>query len=403
MTDGDSGELGSTPRYGDGTRAAHAGLPDPVAGRPFIPGPVLAAPYHLDPATGPRPGVDGYGRTDNASWRALEAAIAELESPAGGAECVAFASGMAAISAVLFTVLRPGDTVVLPSDGYYKTRAFAAARLAPFGINVVEAPTAGPYPSFDGVRLVLLESPANPGLDMCDIPALSAAAHAAGALVAVDNTTATPLGQRPLSLGADVTVASGTKALTGHSDLLLGYVCASNGALASDNATAPGGGLVDAVRGWRADTGGIPGGFDAWLAHRSLATLDVRLARQSANATAVVAMLAEHPLVTSVRFPGRDGDPAYPLAMAQMRRVPGIVTFTLPSAAHVSAMLSASSLVAASTSFGGVHSSADRREQWGDPVPPGLVRLSCGIEDATDLVADLEVALDHAARSVGTA
>jgi len=280
---------------------------------------------------------------------------------------------------------------VLPSDGYYKTRAFAAARLAPFGINVVEAPTAGPYPSFDGVRLVLLESPANPGLDVCDIPALSAAAHAAGALVAVDNTTATPLGQRPLSLGADVSVASGTKALTGHSDLLLGYVCTADGT------------LVDAVRGWRADTGGIPGGFDAWLAHRSLATLDVRLARQSANATAVAAMLAEHSLVTSVRFPGRDGDPAYPLAMTQMRRVPGIVTFTLPSAAHVAAMLSASSLIAASTSFGGVHSSADRREQWGDPVHPGLVRLSCGIEDATDLVADLEVALDHAARSVETA
>jgi cystathionine gamma-lyase len=349
----------------------------------------MAAPYHLDPETGPRPDLDGYGRTDNPSWRALESAIAELESPDGRAECVTFASGMAAISATLLSLLRPGDAVVLPSDGYYKTRAFASDRLEPFGVTVIEAPTAGPYPSFDGVRLVLLETPANPGLDVCDIRALSAAARAAGAIVAVDNTTPTPLGQRPLALGAHLSVASGTKALTGHSDLLLGYVCTAEPDLAG------------AVREWRGQTGGIPGGWDAWLAHRSLATLDLRLGRQSANASAVAEMLAEHTLVQSVRFPARADDPSYAIAMAQMRRVPGIVTFTLPSAAHVTAMLSAAHLVAASTSFGGLHSSADRREQWGDPVPPGLVRLSCGIEDATDLVADLKSALDHTLRVVG--
>ncbi|HEY7175736.1 MAG TPA: cystathionine gamma-lyase [Micromonosporaceae bacterium] len=379
--------VGGEDGYGDGTRAAHAGLPVAVPGRPFIPGPVLAAPYHLDPQTGPRQDLDGYGRTDNASWRGLEAAIADLESPGRAAECVAFASGMAAISATLFAVLRPGDTVVLPADGYYKTRAFAKGRLTPLGVTVLEVPTAGPYPSFDGVRLVLLESPANPGLDVCDIAAVCAEAHGSGALVAVDNTTATPLGQRPLALGADISVASGTKALTGHSDLLLGYVCTADTALAT------------AARDWRADTGGIPGGFEAWLAHRSLATLDIRLARQTANATAIAAMLAEHPLVSSVRFPGRREDPSYDIATSQMRRVPGVVTFTLPSAAHVAAMLQSSRLVAASTSFGGVHSSADRREQWGDPVAPGLVRLSCGIEDATDLVVDLEAALDQAAQT----
>ncbi|HEY7173787.1 MAG TPA: PLP-dependent transferase, partial [Micromonosporaceae bacterium] len=118
--------VGSEDAYGDGTRAAHAGLPVAVPGRPFVPGPVLAAPYHLDPQTGPRQDLDGYGRTDNASWRGLESAIADLESPGGGvssgagAECVTFASGMAAISATLFAVLRSGDTVVLPGDGYYK-------------------------------------------------------------------------------------------------------------------------------------------------------------------------------------------------------------------------------------------------------------------------------------------
>lgn len=291
---------------GDGTRCVHAGLPEPTAGRPFLPGPVFAGPYHLDAAGGPQPGVDGYGRTDNPTWRALEAAIGSLE----GGGCVVFASGMAAISAVLFTVARPGRAVVLPSDGYYKTRALASSTLDALGIAVRQAPTAGPYPGLDGAALVLLETPANPGLDVCDIARLSAQAHAAGALVAVDNTTPTPLGQRPLDLGADVSVASGTKALTGHSDLLLGYVCARDPA------------LLQRIRSWRDHTGAIPGPFEAWLAHRSLGTLDLRLARQSANAAALAELLADHPAVRSVRWPGRPTDPSYVDAKRQMRRIP---------------------------------------------------------------------------------
>ncbi len=367
--------------YGYGTRAVHSGLPAPVPGEPLLPSPTLAAPYLLDPDVGPQPGVDGYGRTDNPSWRHLEAAIADLEGADG---CVVFSSGMAAVSGLMLSVLRPGDTVVLPSDGYYKTRAFAQARLVPLGITVVEAPTAGPYPSMAGVRLVVVESPSNPGLDVGDIAAISREAHAAGALVAVDNTAATPLGQLPLALGADFSIASGTKALTGHSDVLLGYACAS-----AD--------LLDDIRVWRGETGAIPGGFEAWLAHRSLATLELRLARQSATAHAVAAMLAGRDDVVSVRFPGLPTDPAYAVATAQMRRIPGIVTFTLPSAGHVARFLHASRLVRAATSFGGVHSTADRREQWGDPVDPGLVRFSCGIEDTDDLIRDLTTALDAAA------
>lgn len=364
--------------YGDGTRAVHSGLPAPVPGEPMLPPPMLAAPYHLDPDVGPKPGIDGYGRTDNPSWRHLEAAITDLERADG---CVLFSSGMAAVSAVLLSVLKPGDTVILPSDGYYKTRAFAAARLAPLGVTIVEVPTAGPYPVFAGVRLVLLETPANPGLDVCDIAAISASAHAAGAFVAVDNTAATPLGQLPLALGADFSVASGTKALTGHSDLLLGYVCAASS-------------LLDDIRAWRGETGAIPGGFEAWLAHRSLATLDLRTARQSATALAVASMLLTRADVVSVRFPGLPTDPAHAIATAQMRRVPGIVTFTLASSARVARFLHASRLVSAATSFGGVHSSADRRAQWGDPVDEGLVRLSCGIEDTDDVVRDIADALD---------
>src|SRR3954470_13200788 len=308
---------------GDGTRVVHAGLPEPVPGQPFLPGPVFAAPYHLDPVEGP--GANGYGRPDNPTRRALEGAIGELE----GGSALAFASGQAAITALLLSTLRSGDTVALPSDGYFTVRAFAEGTLRDLGVHTVLVPTAGPYPSFEGVRLVLLETPANPGLDVCDVHAVAAAAHAAGALVAVDNTTPTPLGQNPLALGADIVVASGTKALTGHSDVLLGYVATGDDALFAK------------VETWRKQTGAVPGAFDCWLAHRSIATLDLRLARQTANAAAIAAMLEERSDVTGVRWPGLAKDPSYPVARAQMRRIPGVVSFDLGTAGRVARFLTA--------------------------------------------------------------
>ena len=153
--------------FSDGTRVVHAGLPEPVPGQPFLPGPVFAAPYHLDPETGP--GTNGYGRPDNPTRRGLEAAIGELE---GGA-VLAFTSGQAAITALLLSVLRAGDTVAVPSDGYFTVRAFAEGTLRDLGVKTLLVPTAGPYPSFEGVRLVLLETPANPGLDVCDLRAVA--------------------------------------------------------------------------------------------------------------------------------------------------------------------------------------------------------------------------------------
>jgi cystathionine gamma-lyase len=364
--------------YGDGTRCVRAGLPDPVPGQPFLPGPVFAAPYHLDPVSGPVAGRDAYGRVDNPTRRHLEAAIGSLE----GGDCLTFASGQAAITALLLSVLRPGDTVVLPADGYYLVRAFAGATLRTLGVASVTAPTAGPHPSFDGVRLVLLESPSNPGLDVCDLAEVAGAARAAGALVAVDNTTATPLAQLPLDLGADVVVASGTKALTGHSDLLLGYVATRD----QD--------LLDRLRGWRDQTGAVPGAFDAWLAHRSLATLDLRLTRQALNAAAVAALLATRPDVASVRWPGLPSDPSHQVAIRQMKRMPGLLSFDLGSAERVAGFLTACRLVGAATSFGGLHTTADRRAQWGDGVSAGFVRLACGVEDTDDLLADITAALD---------
>jgi cystathionine gamma-lyase len=361
--------------FSDGTRAVHAGLPDPEVGEPFLPGPVFAAPYHLDPVTGP--GENGYARTEHPTRQALESAIGALE----GAPTLVFSSGQAAITALLLAVLRTGDTVVIPSDGYFTVRAFADGFLKDLGVRSLQVPTAGPYPDFTGVRLVLLETPANPGLDVCDVRALSAAAHGAGALVAVDNTTATPLGQNPLALGADLVVASGTKALTGHSDVLLGYVSATDPT------------LLARVETWRKQTGAVPGAFDAWLAHRSIATLDLRLARQAANAAAVAELLLSRSDVTGVRWPGLPSDPSYPVASSQMRRIPGVVSFDLGSAERVGRFLSAAKLVFAATSFGGVHTTADRRAQWGDDTPPGFVRFSCGIEDTEDLLADITAAL----------
>jgi cystathionine gamma-lyase len=360
------------PVFGDGTRCVHGGHPEPVGGSPLLPGPVFAAPYHLG-------GADSYGRAGNPTWRALESAIGDLD----GGRCVLLPSGMAAISTLLRAVLRHGDAIVLPSDGYYATRELVRDELSELALDVREIPTAGPWEDgvFDGVRLVLLETPSNPGLDVCDIAALAERAHAVGALLAVDNTTPTPLGQRPLELGADVVLASDTKALSGHSDLLLGHVSVRDDELAQR--------LIRA----RTLSGSIPGPFETWLAHRSLGTLDLRLARQAANAGALVDALREHPAVSALRWPGLPGDPSHELARRQMRRWGGVFRFELADARAVDDFVRRSRLVAAATSFGGLHSTADRRAQWGDPVAEGFVRFSTGCEDTDDLVADVLTAL----------
>jgi cystathionine gamma-lyase len=202
----------------------------------------------------------------------------------------------------------------------------------------------------------------------------------------VDNTTATPLGQRPLALGADLTIGSDTKALTGHSDLLLGHVSTSDDE------------VLDRLRSWRNHTGSTPGPFEAWLGHRSMSTLDLRLARQATTAAVVTEVLVAHPAVRGVRWPWRAEDPSRPLATRQMLRPNGVVSAELADEAAVGRFVAASRLWTAATSFGGVHSTVDRRAQWGgDVVASGFVRFSCGIEDTADLVADLAAALDAAA------
>jgi len=360
---------------GDGTRATHAGMPAAIDGTPLVSSPVFGSTYHL---TGEPAGPYQYGRLTNPTWSAWEAALSELE----GGDAVAFSSGIAAVTAVLLTALRPGDVLVMAAQCYYATRRLAAGLLTDIGVQVRFLSDDEVGRHLEGATLVWLESPSNPKLDVCDIAAICAAAHQAGAAVAVDNTTATPLGQQPLALGADYSVASDTKGLTGHSDLVLGHVACGD----ADRAAA--------VRTWRSSTGSVPGAFEAWLAHRSLMTLDLRLARQATNALAIAQLLSAHEAVGEVRYPWLAGDPSYDVAVRQMRRPIGLVSFTLADQATAERFLAALHIVAVATSFGGLHSSAERRARWGgDDVAPGFIRFSCGGEDTADLVADVDQAL----------
>ena len=368
--------------YREGTRVVRAGLPEAEQGTPFLPGPTFAAPYHSsgDPASSEYV----YGRYGNPTFSRYESALGELE----GGSVVLFSSGMAAATAVLLPRLRPGDVLVAPADCYMGVRSLARSYLAERGVEVRFVPTADPgfAEAIEGASFVWLESPSNPGLDVCDLRALIDRAHASNAPVAVDNTFATPLGQRPLELGADFSVASASKYLSGHADLVMGYVAARD----SEEAEA----LVD----WRIHTGALPGPFEVWLAHRSLSTLDVRLERSCATARALAERLVAREDLEAVRYPGVESDPAHVLASSQMTRFGAIVCFTIPSAEQAERFLSACQLVNAATSFGGVHTSAERRARWGgDDIPEGFIRLSVGCEDPEDVIADVERALDAAA------
>jgi cystathionine gamma-lyase len=368
----------------DATRVVRAGLPPAAQGEPFLPGPTFAAAYHAagDPAQAPYT----YGRFHNPTWTHFENALTELE----GGPSVVFASGMAATTALLGVMLRPGDIVALPADSYYTTRLITSGYFAEMGMQTRLAPTAQntQLQSLDGAKLLWLESPSNPNLDVCDIATLVTAAHQGGALVAVDNTTPTALGQQPLALGADLVVASDTKALTGHADLILGHVAAREEV------------WVERLRAWRTQMGAVPGPLEVWLAHRSLATLDVRLERQCRTALLVAEYLAGRADVVSVRYPGLPADPAYEIAKKQMRRFGPIVSFTLAGRGAAERFLSACGLIYEATSFGGVHTTAERRARWGgDALPEGFIRLSAGCEDAEDILADLAQALD---KSLGT-
>ena len=352
----------------------HAGeLP---TGAPLTPPLVLTTAYVLpgDPA-----GEFQYARWANPTWTALDQALAALEE----APVVTFPSGMAAIAALFYGLLKNGDRILLPSDGYYTTRILAERFLAPLGVAFDTCATAalGEF-ALDGYRLIMIETPSNPALDLADIAAVSARAKAAGAIVVVDNTMMTPLGQRPLDLGADVVVCADTKAVNGHSDVLFGHVASRDAA------------LLDAVRDWRRIAGAIPGPFEAWLVHRGLETLELRFARMCSNAQALAPRLHEHPAVRAVVYPGLLDHAAHALARTQMASFGSIVGVTLADKAAAERFIDSCRYVRAATSFGGLHSSAERRARWGDQVADGFIRLSVGCEPLEPLWRDLKRALD---------
>jgi len=271
------------------------------AGRPEAPGAGVNLPISMS-STFREGGEALYGRDDNPTWEAFESVLGSLE----GGRCLAFGSGMAAISAVLETV-PIGGTVVVAAGSYNGTRrwcADAAAR-GRIGVRLVDTTDArAAIAACDGAQLVWLESPTNPCLDLADLAAIAAGARAFGATVAVDNTLATPLLQRPLTLGADVVVHSVTKWLSGHSDLLMGAVVTADDA------------LLEVLRSRRSLFGGIPGSVEAWLALRGLRTLPARLFRAQATAGELACRLAAHPAVSRVRYPGLPDDPGHALASA---------------------------------------------------------------------------------------
>ncbi|WP_235900054.1 cystathionine gamma-lyase [Tritonibacter aquimaris] len=346
-------------------------------GAPIAPPITSASMFHLP---GDPDGSYHYGRAGNPSWSCTEAMIGALED----APALLFPSGMAAISAALFATLRAGARLLLPSDGYYTTRLLAERFLEPLGVTFVERPTAQFCEGgFEGFDVVFVETPSNPGLDMTDLRAVATQVRAAGGITIADNTTLTPLGQRPLDLGIDIVVSSDTKALGGHSDLLAGHVASRN----SD--------LMQRVEDWRKLSGSIAGAHTAWLLHRGMETLEVRYDRMCNNAEVIAARLAEHSAVNQVRFPGLATDPAHEIARTQCARFGFLIGVTLSDAERAEQFINSCTLLRPATSFGGVHSSAERRARWGDAVEPGFVRIAVGVEPVEELWAAFDTALNE--------
>ena len=365
------------------TRILHAGYRASEEAGAFLAGPQFSSTY-TSPGE-PSQHALTYGRFHNPTWTAWEDALEVLE----GGEAVAYASGMAAVAALFGVCLKPGDTVVLPADSYYTTRLLASDWLKTIGVDVRMAPTRGNAQgeALEGARLLWIETPTNPQLDVCDIQGLVQTARSCGVLVAVDNTTATAYLQQPLALGADYVVASDTKALTGHSDLVLGHVATADPE------------RVATLRAWRTQHGSIPGPMEVWLAHRSLATLPLRLDRQCASAERLADFLASQSAVEAVYYPGLSDHPGHAIATRQMQAFGSVVSFDLATRERAEGFLRALTLVREATSFGGVHSTAERRARWGgDAIGEGFIRFSVGCESAEDILDDVAGALERGAR-----
>lgn len=412
--------MGGRPDWSDrgfSTRAIHAGSePDPATGAVVTPI-YQTSTYKQDGVGALRTGLgEGYeySRSGNPTRTGLEEALAALEapigSPPGSTRAYAFASGLAAEDTLLRSVLQPGSHVVTGDDAYGGTYRLIARVAGPWGVEH----TAAHLSDLDAVRaavrpgrtrLVWVETPTNPLLGIADIAALAGLAHEAGALLVVDNTFATPYLQNPLALGADVVVHSTTKYCGGHSDVVGGALVVSTDAQAPwmEGVGQVGSGVAERVGFHQNAMGAVAGPLDAWLVQRGLKTLAVRMDRHCDNAERVVEFLAGHPRVAQVLYPGLPEHPGHEVAARQMRRFGGMVSFRVAGGEEGAlSVCKRAGVFTLAESLGGVESLIEHPGRMTHAsvagsaleVPADLVRLSVGLEDAEDLLADLDQALD---------
>lgn len=378
------------------TAAVRAGIDTDAAEGAVVPPLYLSTTYRFEGLRTPR--AFDYSRSGNPTRSLLADALAELDGAAGA---VVTASGMGAISTVLLGLVAAGDVVVAPHDAYGGTWRLldALARRVGFDLQLLDltAPDAPARVTSLAPRLLWVETPSNPLLGISDLAALGEAAHASGGLMAVDNTFCSPVLQRPIELGADLVVQSSTKYLNGHSDVIGGVVASATAELAEQMA-------------WWANCLGVTGGaFDSYQTMRGLRTLGVRMAAHQANAASVVDALAGHAAVARVYYPGLPDHPGHALAARQMAGFGGIVSFDLAGGEDaVAAFVDGLDHFSLAESLGGVeslvchpgsmtHAAMPPDVQAAAGLGPGLVRLSVGIEDPDDLVADITAGLARAA------
>ncbi|GLW58359.1 cystathionine gamma-synthase [Kitasatospora phosalacinea] len=376
--------------HGFETLAIHAGQEaDPRTGAVVTPI-YQVSTYKQDGVGGLREGYE-YSRSANPTRTALEECLAAIE---GGARGLAFASGLAAEDTLLRTLLKPGDHIVIPNDAYGGTFRLFAKVLTRWGVEFSVADTHHPEKVREAIRpttrAVWVETPSNPLLGITDLAAVAEIAHAAGAKLVVDNTFASPYLQQPISFGADVVVHSTTKYMGGHSDVVGGALVVADP------------GLAEEVAYHQNAMGAVAGPFDAWLVLRGIKTLGVRMDRHSENAEKVAELLAAHPKVTQVLYPGLPGHPGHDVAAKQMKAFGGMVSFRVAGGEQAAVeVCNRAELFTLGESLGGVESLIEHPGRMthasaaGSPleVPADLVRISVGIESATDLLADLEQAL----------
>lgn len=377
------------------TRAIHAGQePDPLTGAVVTPI-YQVSTYAQDGVGGLRGGYE-YSRSANPTRTALQECLAALEAPGiGGARGMAFASGLAAEDTLLRTVCRPGDHAVIPDDAYGGTYRLFARVAEPWGLAHTPAPLTDPDAVAAAMipgrtKVVWVETPTNPLLNIADIRALADVAHAGGAILVVDNTFASPYLQQPLLLGADVVVHSMTKYLGGHSDVV-------GGALVAVDAD-----LTEQLSYNQNAMGAVSGPFDCWLVLRGLKTLGVRMDRHCSNARAVAEFLTGHPAVSQVRWPGLENHPGHEVAARQMRDFGGMISFQVHAGEEAAVdVCGRTEVFTLGESLGGVESLIEHPARMTHAsaagsaleVPGDLVRLSVGIETVDDLLADLDQAL----------